>query len=253
MAYYKLIIAYDGFDYHGWQVQPGKRTICGDLERAFKKVFKQLPTWFVGASRTDTGVHAWGQVAIVQLAFDIEPDTLKKAWQGYLPGAIMLRDVQYADDQFHPQHNVLEKVYEYNISTERVSPFQARYCLVYTQPFDVQLLNEYLQVFVGTHDFRSFCTGSEIENTVRSVESITIMHDNHDNLYTITVRGPGFLRYMIRRMVGASLHVMTQKLKGEIADGATYLRDILEQRDPAQQLKTAPGHGLMLRSIQYDE
>lgn len=253
MTYYKLTIAYDGFDYHGWQVQPGCRTICGDLERAFKKAFKQSPTWFVGASRTDAGVHAWGQVAVVQLAFAIEPEVLKKAWQGYLPGAIMLRDVQYADAQFHPHYNVAEKVYEYTLSTQTIEPFRSRYCVHYTQPFDVKLLREFLQVFVGTHDFRSFCTGTELEDTVRYVERIEVLHDSAQNVYTVSIRGPGFLRYMIRRIVGASLQVMSQSLKGKISDGAAYLRDIREQKDPAQQLWTAPGHGLTLRSIRYHE
>ncbi len=251
MFYYKVIVAYDGTDYFGWQWQPSQNTVAGQLEKSFYQAFKQKPVSLVGASRTDTGVHAWGQVVRLKIPFPIEPHKLKLAWQGTLPPDIMLHDVTQVTEDFGAHHYVEEKIYDYYVSRKRLMPFFARYCATYYADFDSDILQKNLQVFIGTHDFRSFCTGDGKENTVRTINSISLHYIKRYGVYRIRVKGPGFLRYMIRRIVGASLQVMTMQLEKRIEDGTHFLHTILQEKNPHQNLKTAAAHGLMLRSIKY--
>jgi tRNA pseudouridine38-40 synthase len=251
MYYYKLIIAYDGYDYHGWQWQPTKKAVANQLEKSFKKAFHQEPLSLVGASRTDTGVHAWGQVARVKTAFYLEPDVLKRAWQGALPHTILLRSVEAMPGDFDLQEGVEHKTYDYYFSRVKLLPFIGRYCIPYYGQFDAEVLQKNLDVFLGTHDFRSFCTGDDKENTVRTIESISVTYLRRFNVYRIRIKGPGFLRYMVRRIVGASLQTMTMQLEEKLDNAPNYLNLILKEKNPKQNLKTAPAHGLMLRSITY--
>jgi tRNA pseudouridine38-40 synthase len=249
--YYKLVIAYDGYDYHGWQWQPNDITVAGQLEKSFSKVFGKKLLSLVGASRTDAGVHAWGQVARLKIDFVIDADKLKKAWQGALPATIMLREVTQMAGDFDLQEGVVSKTYDYYISTSRMVPFLARYCIAYYPSFDMQLLQKNLNVFLGTHDFRSFCTGDDKECTVRTIDSISVSYLKRYTLYRVRVKGPGFLRYMVRRVIGASLQTMSMQLDNELADAVAVLHAVLQEKDPHQNLKTAPAHALMLRSIEY--
>lgn len=249
--YYKLLIAYDGYDYHGWQWQPDKKTVAGQLEKSFAKAFGQKPLSLVGASRTDTGVHAWEQVARVRIDFFIEPEKLKRAWQGALPHTIMIREVEFKDGDFDLQEGIISKTYDYYFTTTRMVPFLSRYCLYYFSAFDKVLLQNNLNIFLGTHDFRSFCTGDDKENTVRTVNAISVIYLKRYNMYRVRIEGPGFLRYMIRRIVGAALQTTSMQLKQELVDGPQFLTKILEEKNPHQNLVTAPPHGLMLRKIIY--
>ncbi len=251
MFYYKLVIAYDGSDYFGWQWQPRQKSIAGQLEKSFLHAFKQKPLSLVGVSRTDAGVHSWGQVARLKISFHIEPEVLKRAWQGSLPPSILLRDVKQVDENFQLHSNIISKTYDYYVSRTRVMPFFARYCLAYFGKFDHDLLQKNLDVFLGTHDFRSFCTGDDKENTVRTINLISVFYIKRYNVYRIRVQGPGFLRYMIRRIVGASLQTMTLQLDQRLDNAAKHLKNVLAQKNPQQNLVTAPAQGLMLRAITY--
>jgi tRNA pseudouridine38-40 synthase len=245
MQQYKLTIAYDGTQYHGWQVQPDATTVAGVLQAQFQKVFGMSIT-LIGASRTDAGVHAVGQVAMFRTDMRIEAASLKRAWNGGLPSDILIRSLEAVPADFHVQRNVQQKTYWYHIAVQRPLPFFARYCLYYRLPFDVKKFEACLQEFVGTHDFRSFCTGDEQESTVRTVDAIHLEYRPEYQAYRVVVRGPGFLRYMIRRMVGAALHVATYKHFSH-AD----LREIFAAKNPQHCLPTAPAQGLMLRKIIY--
>jgi len=249
--YYKLLIAYDGYDYHGWQWQPTKKAVANHLEKAFKKAFHQDVISLVGASRTDTGVHAWGQIVRLKTAFYLAPDALMRAWQGALPHTILLRSIEAMPGDFDMHEGVEYKTYDYYFSRARVLPFIARYCIAYYGQFDSDILQKNLQVFLGTHDFRSFCTGDDKENTVRTIQSISVVYLRRFNIYRIRIKGPGFLRYMVRRIVGACLQTITMQLEKKLDNAQEYLDTILKEKNPKQNLKTAPAHGLMLRSITY--
>ncbi|MGC2310278.1 MAG: tRNA pseudouridine(38-40) synthase TruA [Candidatus Babeliaceae bacterium] len=247
MGYYKILIAYDGFDYHGWQVQPEHLTIAGILQERFKAVF-QKDIILVGASRTDAGVHALGQVAIFSTDFDCSPEQLKDAWNRKLPPSILIRSLERADPQFHSQKNVNYKIYWYHVFLEQPLPFYARYGTWIKKPLNIEKLRIALAIFIGTHDFRSFCTGYERENTVRTLYSIKLKYIVAYKVYRIEIKGNSFLRYMIRRIVGACLEIASSSER-DIQE----LVDALRARDPLQLLPTAPAQGLMLRKIVYHQ
>ena len=205
MPVYKLIVAYDGTAYHGWQLQPDLPTITGLLQSRFHSVFK-IPIKITGASRTDAGVHALGQVAAFSLDIEIDPGKLLFAWNNALPHDIVIRSLEVAPDDYHPQRKVIQKTYYYHFFDKRPLPFLARYGYD-AGSIDHDKLHEGLQTFIGTHDFRSFCTGHEQESTIRTIDSIEIKHFSRYGVYRVVVKGPGFLRYQIRRIVGACLDV----------------------------------------------
>ena len=245
MKNYKIIIAYDGAEYCGWQQQKGVPTVTQELQQTFLNVFgKQIS--LLGASRTDAGVHALGQVARFYCDMKIQPKKMLQAWNNLLPSDIVIKSVDSVPDFFNPHHDVMEKVYKYNFFLERPLPTVQRYGWYYRYPVDMQKLQTVLQVFVGTHNFRSFCTGDEREDTVRTINSVSVGWNGQLGAYTIEVRGPKFLRYMVRRIVGASLEVASRKHLT-----INFLREVLEEKNPEQTLPNAPAKGLILHSILY--
>lgn len=243
---YKIIIAYDGTDYHGWQLQQHCSSITQVLQDSFTKVFHK-PITIIGASRTDAGVHAAGQVAVGSTDFAIDPQSMREAWNNALPPSVVISSITVADATFHPQRNVRQKTYYYHVFTERPRPFLARYGWYYGKNISLEKLRDCLQIFVGTHDFRSFCTlEGEQKNTVRTIDSISVEYLERFKVIRIIVRGHSFLHYMIRRIVGAAVTVASR----EDADKAV-LEQALAEKDPRQSLPKAPACGLLLHNIQY--
>jgi tRNA pseudouridine38-40 synthase len=246
MLRYKILVAYDGSDYYGWQWQPDRPTIVGVLQSSFTRAFYQN-IHLVGASRTDTGVHALGQVAHFATDLPIDAITLHKVWQRQLPSTIVLRSLSSVDENFHSQRQVRQKTYYYHIFLQRPLPCSARYGWYYDVPIDLDALERCLMVFVGTHDFRSFCTGYEREDTIRTIDDIKLSYVPSMKAYRIVVRGPGFLRYMIRRIIGASVVIASTKRS------INELTIALQEKNPQQNLFTAPAHGLLLRKVCYTD
>lgn len=248
---YKLIIAYDGTDFLGWQEQDNLPTICNELKRSFRSVFKDEIS-IVGASRTDGGVHAEGQVARIRTKLDIDPEKLKIVWNRRINEAIVIKDIERCDESFHPQKNVLEKKYIYKIFTQKPFPTIQRFGLYYDYPIDIKKLRDALNVFVGTHDFRSFCTGHDMKSTIRKINKIDIEEFQEPNGageitgIKIIFYGESFLRYMIRRIVGACVEVSSKK-----NTTIDILIKALAQKSPQQSLENAPAKGLTLDSIKY--
>lgn len=244
MKTYKLTISYDGTAYHGWQEQPGLPTIEGLFKQRLAQIFKQeVP--FTGASRTDTGVHALGQVARIQLDLPIGTEELHRILSNALPSDIQVRTLQHVEDSFHPRVNVAQKTYYYHFFQGQPSPFIARYGYA-VKHIDLALLEKVLQTCVGTHDFRSFCTGEQGRTTVRTIDAIELEHLAKFDLYQIRITGPSFLRHMIRRIVGASFD-----LTATSKDPIGRLSAALKAADPDQQLFVAPPEGLLLHNIIY--
>lgn len=245
MQTYKITIAYDGTAYFGWQMQPQQRTVQQTLQETYARIFAEQIT-LIGASRTDGGVHALGHVATFDTRRTVEPRKLIEAWNNMLPKDIMIRSIEAVPDSFHPQYCVSSKTYWYHFTLKRPLPFVQRYCWwVMTEP-DLQVFEQALSIFKGTHDFRSFCTGDEQENTVRTIEDISLEYIPHLALYRVSVKGPGFLRYMIRRIVGACMDVASR------ADlSVESLQRVLAEKNPRQALLNAPAQGLVLRKIVY--
>jgi tRNA pseudouridine38-40 synthase len=245
MAVYKMIVAYKGTAYYGWQRQPDVVTVVSMLEQCFLSVFKQKIS-ISGASRTDAGVHALGQVASFALDTQIAPESLLFAWNNALPADIVIKALSYVPDSFNPRHNVVQKTYHYLVFLEQPMPLFEHCGWYYSRDVDIDLLYQALQVFVGTHDFRSFCTGYDMESTIRRIDSIDLEFDAYLQGYKIIIKGPGFLRYMIRRIVGACLAVASKK-QFVVQD----LIQALEDKNPAQILPNSPAKGLLLYEIKY--
>ena len=248
MPKYKLIIAYDGTDYHGWQSQPSKPTIAGTLEASFETAFSTT-TSIVGVSRTDTGVHALGQVGSTITNLEIDAQRLAFAWNNLLPKSIQIIACQRVADTYTPFANIVEKTYHYQFCLHRPLPALSRYCLHIPRPVDLDLLEQALQIFVGTHDFRAFSTGDDRgDDTIRTIESISTKHDDTHNSFIIVIKGPKFLRYMVRRIVGAAFDVASRK-----QFTVDSLHKALLSKDPNQRFVTAPAHGLTLYNVRYKE
>lgn len=242
---YKLTIAYDGTAYNGWQIQPDKITVAGTIQSTFKLVFDR-DIKLMGASRTDAGVHALGQIAVFKTDLAITPSKLLQGLHGKLPADIMIRSLEPVSD-FNPRHCVRQKTYYYHFFTAQPLPFVARYGWFYRYPIDFEKLKQALQVFVGTHDFRSFCSGQK-DDTIRRIDSIDIEYLGRFKTHRIVVKGPGFLHHMIRRIVGAALEVAASPHLE-----VNYLEQVLAVKSPLQTLPNAPAQGLMLYKIYYHE
>lgn len=245
MQKYKMIVSYDGTDFFGWQWQQEKPSVVGVMQSSFFKLFNERIT-IIGASRTDAGVHALGQVASFTCAISLESNVMMCAWNDALPSTIVIKEIVAVDAAFHPMCNVAQKTYRYYISLHRPLPFAQRYHYFFRHKLDIDCLQEVLAAFVGTHDFRPFCTDvAKDKNTVRCIDAI-MLEQIEPTVLRIVVKGPGFLRHMIRRIVGASLQVASKK---KIT--SDDIRAILAQEKPCPQLLTAPAQGLCLYEVMY--
>ncbi|HLJ30942.1 MAG TPA: tRNA pseudouridine(38-40) synthase TruA [Candidatus Babeliales bacterium] len=268
MRTFKLVVAYDGTDYFGWQALPEKPSIAAALNKSFARVFKS-EIKVLGASRTDAGVHALGQVVRIKTDLDIAADKLKWAWNNSLPADIAIRSLEEVESTFNPFCDVAQKIYHYHFFTERPLPFTQRYGYFYPYKIDFDTLERALQFFVGTHDFRAFRSNEDTrEDTVRTIDAIHLDYLPRYKAYRITVKGQKFLRHMIRRIVGASLAVASSfakassyvktsedKSQDKPKNGHSLesLEKIMSARDPRHTLPNAPAQGLMLYKIRYKE
>jgi tRNA pseudouridine38-40 synthase len=248
---FKLLIQYDGTDFHGWQIQEGLRTVQGELTRVLS-LLEGRQVAVHGSGRTDTGVHAEGQVASVELKRDITPSKLRNAINGNLPGDVRVLFAEAASDDFHARYSARSKSYCYRIvHGPVVSPFWSRFALQEARPLDLERMKECARLFPGEHDWTAFSSAqSDADSRLRNVLRCEV--DDHwsargrCHLIEVTVSANGFLRYMVRSIVGTLLAVA----RGEL-DEQTIKRAI-EEGDRELVGATAPAHGLTLRSVQYD-
>ncbi len=246
---YKLTVAYDGTDYKGWQWQPRGKTIESVLRSAFEYAFCQTRDdyFLVGASRTDAGVHAAGQVVRLCTSLDLESATLMRVLNSILSHDIMIMQVQRVEPLFHPQHAIISKKYVYTVYQKRPSPQNQRYGWYFYYPVQQDLLKKTMTLFVGTHDFHYFCKEDIQKDTVRTLQEAYCEYDVKNEIYTITCVGSSFLRYMVRRIVGVALYVAAEKK-------ITYdaVREALLYTQPLVIMPTAPSKGLCLQEIVYN-
>lgn len=248
MQKYLIIVAYDGTDYYGWQFQQKLPSIIHTLQHTFHQVFG-VPIKITGASRTDAGVHAQGQIAIFKTDLVIDLDKMLFAWNNRLPADIVIRSLTKAPDNFHPFYNVERKIYHYHLFVEQPSPFIQRFGLYYQKKIDITLLQKALNIFVGTHDFTAFCAADVQSPTkIRTIQHIAVEYVPEWHAYRITIIGSSFLRYMIRRIVGAAIHVASST--NVTID---YLQELLHTKNIHNALPTAPAKGLTLHAVVYKQ
>ena len=248
---FKLLIQYDGTDFHGWQVQGGERTVQGELERVIGMI-EDNEVKVVGSGRTDAGVHAEGQVANVFLNRQFTPDKLRGAINGNLWRDLRVMNVERAPDDFHARFSAKVKTYVYRVVNAPImSPFWLRYAHLETRPLDVGRMNEAARLFLGEHDWTAFSAArSDVEHRVRTVLDFTVesFWDARAGASIIQFRisANGFLRYMVRSIVGTMLEVG----RGEKDFDTIQTAIVTGNRDLAGQ--TAPANGLTLLKVKYD-
>lgn len=247
---YRLLLQYDGTDFHGWQMQGELRTVQGELTRVLSLLDGRQVTVH-GSGRTDAGVHAEGQVANAKLQRDISPHKLRSAINGNLGPDLSVLFVDVVADNFHARYSATGKTYCYRVAHGAVvSPFRARYASHEGRPLDLSSMRKCAALFVGEHDWTAFSAAqSDVESRGRNVTKCEISDGwdarGHCHLIEFTISANGFLRYMVRSIVGTLLAVG----RGEI-DESTVARAIREG-DRSLAGATAPAHGLTLMSVQY--
>lgn len=255
-----LRVAYDGTNYHGWQVQPNAKTIEGELNRVLTQLTGEK-IQVTGASRTDAGVHALGNVAVFDTVSKIPAEKFSYALNQWLPEDIVIQSSLQVADDFHPRHCDCCKTYEYDI-LNRTFPLPAYRNTAYFLYGDLDLdaMRRACQAFPGEHDFASFCAaGAQVQTTVRTIYSLEVLEQplavtgrgvlsqrSPERLLTIRVRGNGFLYNMVRIIAGTLVEVGRGHIRPEEVEG------IIAACDRAKAGPTAPARGLRLVEIKYD-
>jgi tRNA pseudouridine38-40 synthase len=243
----KIVVAYDGTDFHGWQVQPELPTIQGTLEEIISGI-EGAPVQVMASGRTDAGVHARAQVAAFSIENPIPAVNLRRAINRLLPPSIRILAAEETHPEFHPRYDALAKTYEYRIFRGEVcDPFLWRYLHHHPYPLDLGRMRATAHVFEGEHDFSAFAAAdvrdAEGKSKVRRVFTSRLFHDGDWLIYR--VRGSGFLKHMVRHMVGFLLEAG----KGNV--GPEELARLLQPGCPDKARQSVPAKGLTLDSVEY--
>lgn len=261
LLYVAALVAYDGTDYGGFQVQPGVPTIQGALEKALG-TFTSIEGRIAGAGRTDAGVHARGQVVAVRVKWRHDLAALQRAWNAHLPSAVAVRAVQFAPPAFHPRFSAAARTYRYAVVQAgsaqrhglRRSPLTDRFAAYEQGALDLAAMQDAAAALVGTHDFGAFGRPPQGENSVRTVmqagwavleSSLPALEAQPDRLLIFSVTADAFLQRMVRSLVGTLLDVGRGRLD------AAAVREILTSRERGRSSPPAPSAGLVLERVTY--
>lgn len=241
----KLVVAYDGTNYHGWQVQDNGITIEEVLNRTISELVQE-DIKVIGASRTDAGVHACGNVAVFDTESRIPGDKFSFALNQRLPEDIRIQESCEVHADFHPRYADTVKTYEYNILNRRFElPSKRLYAAFCYYPMDIERMNQAAAYLVGEHDFKSFCSaGAQVQTTVRTIYAVKVTKE--DDMVHIRITGNGFLYNMVRIIAGTLMQVGTGLMEPE------QVKEILEARDRSKAGPTAVAKGLTLVEIRYE-
>lgn len=249
---FRLLIQYDGTDFHGWQVQENDRTIQGELERVIGMLVDAQVS-VVGSGRTDAGVHAEGQVANVKIPGDkFTPEKFKNAINGNLWRDIRVLKCDRARDEFHARFSAKKKTYVYRIVNAPVmSPFWRRYAAHESKALDLNRMTEASRLFLGEHDWTAFSAAdADAENRVRDITDLDITSRWDDRaqaaMIDLRITATGFLRYMVRSIAGTLIEV------GQGARETDTIQTAIVTGERKLAGKTAPAHGLTLLNVEYD-
>ncbi len=242
MKNYRLVVGYDGTDFRGWQRQPDGRTVQGVLEEAVFKVTRKR-TVVHGAGRTDAGVHALGQVAGFRGAFKLTDEVLYRALNAVLPADVRVFSLEEAPPGFHARRSARSKLYRYRIVTApQASPLDRRSVLHWPYPLKIGAMREAARLFVRTADFTAFASNRD-RSPVRTVTRSELRRSGDEIVYSIEAQG--FLRYMVRTIVGTLLEVGRGRIRP--AD----IEEIFGRKDRSLAGPTAPARGLTLVRVDY--
>lgn len=242
-----MTFSYDGSKYNGYQKQPKTNTIQGELEKALKKINSNKVVNVVASGRTDAGVHAYSQSAHFDLDKPISPVKLKQSLNGLIPDDIYVKNVYEASDDFHARFDVKAKEYIYKINMGNYNPIEKDYVFQYNKKLDIPEMERALKYLEGTHDFRSFVKiDEEKDDYTRTIVQTSLIRDiKNVNMITISILGTGFMRYMVRNIVGMLIEIGEGKYKSE------DIIKILNSKDRTQAGICAPACGLYLKNVYY--
>ncbi|MCI9616552.1 MAG: tRNA pseudouridine(38-40) synthase TruA [Eubacterium sp.] len=242
----RLIISYDGTNYCGWQIQINGITVEEVINRELSSLLGEKIS-VIGASRTDSGVHAMGNVAVFDTETKIPAEKISFALNQRLPDDIRIQKSEEVSEDFHPRYCDSTKTYEYKILNRKFpDPLNRLYTHFVYMPLDVQKMKEAAEYIVGEHDFASFCSsGSQVKTTIRTVYNLDITKD--DDIIKIKISGNGFLYNMVRIIVGTLLKVGLGIYPPE------HVKEIIEAKDRYVAGPKAPAKGLTLVGIEYEK
>ena len=245
MAKYKIIVEYDGTDFVGWQKQENGPSIQSSLEDAIKKITSETVNVF-GAGRTDSGVHAKGQVAHFELSKNIPLDNIRDGINQHLrPLPIAILDVKEVDDDFHARFSAKLRTYEYLIINRRAPlTFNKKLAWGVFKKLNMDAMKEAASIFVGKHDFNAFrSVDCQSSSTIKTVQSCSI--ETNDQHIKLNVSAKSFLHSQVRIMIGTLVEVGKEKFN------SSDVKEIIKSRDRSQAGATAPAHGLYLLKVEY--
>jgi len=245
MAYnFKLTVEYDGANYHGWQKQKNSRTIQDEIEKAIFKITRNNVV-LTGSGRTDAGVHALNQTANFFCNTNIEAKNLGRAIGSLVPEDIVIKDCVVVDKNFHARYDAKSKVYHYRIlNSETPSAICRRYAWFIPKKLDMTAMKAAASHLPGDKDFKAFeASGSSRSSTIRRVNSAKFSKKGNNIVFEI--EGEGFLRHMVRNIVGTLVDAGLEKISPD------DIKNILASRDRSRAGITAPAHGLFLMHVNY--
>lgn len=246
MTKIKCTVAYDGSQFHGYQVQPQKRTVQREIQNALARMHHGSTIKIVASGRTDAGVHAYGQVFHFESPLKIPLERWPRALNSLLPGDIYVRHAEAVPETFHARYDVKQKEYRYRLLT-RPEPdlFRRAYTAHVAQPLDLEAMNQAAEAIIGTHDFSCFCAANtDVKDKVRTVFHLSVRREKDDET-VIRVVGSGFLYQMVRILTGTLLDVGKHKMAPE------RIAAIIAGGDRQAASATAPPQGLTLWKVTY--
>ncbi|MEY8442285.1 tRNA pseudouridine(38-40) synthase TruA [Lactobacillaceae bacterium 24-114] len=249
MYRYKIVFAYDGANFSGFQIQPNKRTVEQILKNAVNKIAKhpEPAISVIGSGRTDAGVHALNQVAHFDLPYKLSNESMRKALNSMLPLDILVKSAELVSPDFHARYNAHRKTYRYRVDQgEFVNPFKRNYTAHFKYPLDINLMKKAAKDLIGEHDFTSFvASGSQAKSNVRTIYKIEINWDELNNEVVFEFTGNGFLYNQVRIMVAFLLEI------GSKQRPVSDVERVLAAKDRTEARMTAPASGLYLVNVEY--
>lgn len=244
---YLITVSYDGTAFSGYQKQPKMRTIQGELEKVLKEISGGKKIEVHASGRTDAGVHALAQKIHFDLDMNITPEKLSKGLNSLLPEDIFVRKVEEVKEDFHARFSAIGKEYIYILNMGEYNPLERNYVYQYNKKLDVVEMERTMKYLEGTHNFKSFTkTDEEKDDYIRTISQTNLIRDTKDiNKITLVFVGTGFLRYMVRNIVGTLIMVGEGKLRSE------DIIEILSKEDRRAAGKTADSEGLYLKNVFY--
>ena len=243
---YLMTFSYDGNLYEGYQIQGNKKTIQKTIETELTKINSNHKVTISASGRTDKGVHANNQKAHFTLEKNIDPSLLKNSLNKLLPSDIYIKDIKIVDNEFHARYDVIKKEYIYKINLGEYEPTQNNYVYQYNKSLNLDYIKEALPLLKGTHNFKSFTKiDEEKENYIRTIYEINMTLNN--NILTFEFVGNGFLRYMVRNIVGTLINVGEGKIEPQ------EIAKIIESCDRKKAGLKAPACGLYLNNVYYSK